>query len=206
MQQLPRALRDDLAARRVCRSSDDPRARVLVSKSAQPFLDDLAHKGGALREMCMREAVVELACAQVGRPYQNRAQPQEAPSRFSCSTLTKWVFGRIGIWLPRYAVDQSYVGRDVAPREADRGDLLFFPNRFPIDDIDRSIGHVALLATKDEIIHGSSREQQIVRETIDTEPVRACRVVPDLPAFLATLPAHVRDLETALDVVRWLQR
>jgi len=50
-----------------------------------------------------------------------------SPSGFDCSGLVQYVFGQLGVQLPRGSVAQSEVGDPVASlAEAQPGDLLFF--------------------------------------------------------------------------------
>ncbi len=47
-------------------------------------------------------------------------------SGFDCSGLTAFVFGKVGLDLPRTARNQGTIGHWVAPDELARGDLVFF--------------------------------------------------------------------------------
>ena len=65
---------------------------------------------------------VDLAARLIGRPYVWGA---EGPREFDCSGLTQYVYERVGVDLPRQAIQQSKAG-DAAGRRLQRGDLLFF--------------------------------------------------------------------------------
>lgn len=49
----------------------------------------------------------------------------EAPSVFDCSSFTKWVYERKGVWIPRLAVQQFNFGLAVNIEEARHGDIIF---------------------------------------------------------------------------------
>ena len=66
---------------------------------------------------------VVLAQQQLGTPY---VWGGKAPGGFDCSGLVWWVYGQLGIRLPRVAEDQGAVGVPVADRDLLPGDVVFF--------------------------------------------------------------------------------
>jgi len=70
-------------------------------------------------------AVVKMAAAQAGDPYRYGAA---GPHAFDCSGLTKYVFGRFGVYLPHSATSQASYGRRISQAYKRPGDLLLFPN------------------------------------------------------------------------------
>lgn len=73
--------------------------------------------------------VVALARAQLGVPYVwGGASP--APG-FDCSGLVQWVYGQIGVGLPRTAQAQFDATVRLSPDELEPGDLVFFSYTYP---------------------------------------------------------------------------
>jgi cell wall-associated NlpC family hydrolase len=67
--------------------------------------------------------VVALARRELGVPY---VWGGESPAGFDCSGLVAYVYGRLGVSLPRVAADQYRAGRHVARSVLRAGDLVFF--------------------------------------------------------------------------------
>ena len=107
------------------------------------------------------ELAVELAADLIGRPYVWGA---EGPSAFDCSGLMQYVFAKVGIDLPRRAIDQSRVGGLVG-RRLEPGDLLFFST-----DTKRSlVTHVGIYEGDGVMINASSRGGRVRRDDLDDE-------------------------------------
>jgi len=67
--------------------------------------------------------VIAQATTELGRPYVYGA---EGPNSFDCSGLMQWVFGKIGISLPRTAAQQMKATQIVNTPQP--GDLVFWGN------------------------------------------------------------------------------
>ena len=70
-------------------------------------------------------AVVQLAVAQVGKPYVWGAA---GPDSFDCSGLVTWAWGHVGVAVPRVAADQQTWATPVPISQLAPGDLVFFGN------------------------------------------------------------------------------
>lgn len=210
MNPLPDALRVTLSGLRVCRANGIP-ARVLVPVGLEPWLRPIRERGGTAEEIDgLPDRVISFARRFLETGYRAHATLRDAPNEFSCSSYTAYAFAFVGIHLPRYAVDQSYVGRPVSREHPLRkGTLAFWRSEFPVRDTDRSIGHVAIATGDGTLLHASTREG---RNDVHVFPPKngvatlATDPFPQGPQLLAHIPSNRRDLETALDVVRWLQR
>jgi hypothetical protein len=101
---------------------------------------------------------VAIAASLIGRPYVWGA---EGPGAFDCSGLTQYVYGEVGIDLPRRAISQSQVGDRV--RRVERGDLLFFSS-----DLRRSlVSHVGIYEGSGMMIDASKRHGRVRRDRLD---------------------------------------
>jgi hypothetical protein len=101
---------------------------------------------------------VELAASLIGRPYVWGA---EGPRSFDCSGLTQYVFGKLGIELPRRAIQQSRVGDPTGSRLT-RGDLVFFSS-----DTRRSlVTHVGIYEGAGMMIEASKRFGRVRRDSL----------------------------------------
>jgi RimJ/RimL family protein N-acetyltransferase len=102
---------------------------------------------------------VELAASLVGRPYVWGA---EGPGAFDCSGLTQYVYGELGIGLPRRAISQSRIG-DAVGRRLQRGDLVFFSS-----DARRSlVTHVGIYEGSGTMIDASKRYGRVRRDDLN---------------------------------------
>jgi hypothetical protein len=109
---------------------------------------------------------VDVAASLIGRPYVWGA---EGPRAFDCSGLTQYVYQRLGVELPRRAVNQSTAG-EAAGRRLQRGDLIFFAS-----DSKRSlVTHVGIYEGGGMMINASQRHGRVRRDDLD-EPFWAER-------------------------------
>ncbi len=207
-----RAIPDDLRARleslRICRANGIFPC-VLVPVAALPWLKNIDARGGRIDEDVddLSDRVVAFSRRQVGVEYRAHATIQSAPHAFSCSTLVKYAFASVGICMPRYAVDQTYRGKVVETVDWKPGTLAFWKGEFPIRDESRVVGHVGIVCGERRIIHAGSGDGS-VHEFTTLRPESASFVdpFPSDPHALVLPPTEERGLETALDIVRWLQR
>lgn len=104
--------------------------------------DDFESIGG-------KQDVVELAKSKLGSPYQIGAS---GPNEFDCSGFVYWVYGQIGMSVPRSTASySSYVGSDkeISWDEAQPGDILIILG----SERGTKYGHAAIYLGNDEYIH-----------------------------------------------------
>lgn len=107
-------------------------------------------------------------CVGVSR-YRRGAAFYQAPFTLDCSTLTKWVYARAGIWLPRHSLDQREMGKPVGLVQARAGDLIFMSGAAdywhynPAD----GVGHVGICTDEDTIIHAANRKRNVVEDQLE---------------------------------------
>ncbi|SDL81052.1 C40 family peptidase [Romboutsia lituseburensis] len=108
-----------------------------------------------------REAVVNLAKQQLGKPYVWGA---EGPSSFDCSGLTYYVYkNAAGVNLPRTSREQSGYGTTVSRSNLQPGDLIFSST-----DGSGSVSHVGIYIGNGEMIHAPKPGDVVKRTNINT--------------------------------------
>lgn len=107
--------------------------------------------------------VIDLARAQIGRPYVwGGASPATS---FDCSGLVQWVYRQVGVSLPRTADQQFNATARVSPDQLQPGDLVFF--RICCQPPD-AVTHVGLYVGNGRMIHAPAEGQVVREESIDT--------------------------------------
>lgn len=70
---------------------------------------------------------VQLAVGFIGTPYVWGGE--DPKTGFDCSGLVQYVYGRLGVTLPRVAEQQAAVGTPISPEQLAPGDAVFFADR-----------------------------------------------------------------------------
>ncbi|MET3207619.1 UNVERIFIED_CONTAM: hypothetical protein ABIC26_000555 [Paenibacillus sp. PvR008] len=97
----------------------------------------------------------------LGTPYEFGAATGQT-STFDCSSFVGEVFRHtLSIDLPRASYNQAKEGREVGLNELRKGDLLFFSAR------GLEIGHVAIYAGNNKLLHTFSKERGVHFDTLD---------------------------------------
>jgi cell wall-associated NlpC family hydrolase len=117
--------------------------------------------------------IVSEASQFLGVPY---VWGGSTPSGFDCSGLTQYVFGQLGVALPRTAAAQEQVGTPVASlSQAQPGDLLFFEpgqNGAPAGEA----GHVAIYLGNNEMIAAPETGEDVQVQSLPEAPLAIRRV------------------------------
>lgn len=200
---------------RICQPHRSGAQYVLIPAQYHEFfaplltvsIDGQDQHGATLEPIDPRSRVLKIARQHLGKPFACMARPMDAPTRFSCSTFTTFVYGHVGIHLPRYSASQSYVGERVETSSALPGHLLFYAGDYAPTDDDRAIAHVAIKSGAELRIHGSSKDKCVVERRFQERPVvMAMNPFPAGDHVLLTLPQVIHDMDTALDLVRFWQK
>jgi len=85
-------------------------------------------------------AVVKVAYAQLGKPYQYAAA---GPDRFDCSGLVMYCYAQVGVHIPHSSYAQFQCGYPVSYADLQPGDLVFF----------HGAGHVGMYIGDGQFIH-----------------------------------------------------
>jgi cell wall-associated NlpC family hydrolase len=117
---------------------------------------------GSGPERATREAIVETALGQVGRPYRYGG---DTPDGFDCSGLVQYSYAEAGIRVPRNTTAQRSAGSHISLGSARPGDLLFY--RF--NNSESSL-HVAIFLGHGEMVHAPASGRQVSVVHIDEHP------------------------------------
>lgn len=129
-----------------------------------------------------QKRLVYFAFKQLGKPYKYAAKKYEIGKFFDCSSLTQYLYRRIGIEIPRSTILQAEIGKIIPhrrkppffkPEDLQIGDLLFFKGtkghynkKFP-----NGIGHVTMYLGNKKFIHasghGSTKNQKVKLEKFE---------------------------------------
>ena len=101
-----------------------------------------------------------------------------SPSGFDCSGLVQYVYGQLGVSLPRTSEEQAEVGTPVASLAAAQpGDLLFFAGS---DGTASSPGHVGIYVGNGQMIDAPHTGTTVQVQAVPADQVVAIRqVLPD---------------------------
>lgn len=113
--------------------------------------------GGGVDGHPRAAAAAQQALELLGHPY---AYGRAGPESFDCSGLTTYVFGRIGVKLPRSSAGQMRAGLPVRRQDLTLGDLVFFRTN------GRDVSHVGIYLYGGEFIHASSARGRVTTSTM----------------------------------------
>ncbi len=155
--------------------------------------------------------IIELARTCLGTSlYRRGARVAEAPEIVDCSSLTKWLYGMRGIWLPRRSIQQRAYGMTVHPDQLIAGDLVFTSGWIDYYDDDPSdgVGHVGIVTKNKMVIHAANKHVNVVEtpieQFIDEKRFRGARRY--LPNGIETITFETplnREVEIS-DDIRWI--
>jgi cell wall-associated NlpC family hydrolase len=112
-----------------------------------------------------------------------------SPSGFDCSGLVQYVYGQLGVSLPRTSEEQADVGTPVASLSvAQPGDLLFFAGS---DGTASSPGHVGIYVGNGQMIDAPHTGTTVQVQSVPADQVVAIRqVLPDATGTAALTSAN----------------
>ena len=125
-----------------------------------------------------QDRLVYFAKKYLGKKYKFGASINEAPSSFDCSSFIKFLYMKIGIDLPRTALDQASIGHRIESKKSNFkiGDLLFFKGGWGHynPEYPNGIGHVGIYIGDGKVINARSKEvNRLEVGKVIEEPVEA---------------------------------
>jgi hypothetical protein len=109
-----------------------------------------------------------------GSPY---VWAEEGPNNFDCSGFTYYMYGSMGIEIPRVAREQAKKGQRIKVDELVYGDLIFFATEKRIRG---KITHVGMYLGNGWFTHASTKNHEIIYSNLNTSTyykkrLRICR-------------------------------
>jgi len=95
----------------------------------------------------------------MGRRY---VWAEEGPYCFDCSGLTYFTYGTMGVEIPRIANEQFKTGTPIAKSDLQKGDLVFFGNRYT-----RKATHVGIYLGNGKFQHASTTKRRVIVSSLD---------------------------------------
>lgn len=121
-----------------------------------------------------------------GRPY---VWAEEGPDCFDCSGFTYYLYGSMGIEIPRVAREQAKKGNEIKQHELIYGDLIFFDTE---KNPKGNITHVGMYLGNGWFTHASTTQYEIVYSNLNTSAyfkkrLRICRRYLPVPTEKVTM-------------------
>ncbi len=111
--------------------------------------------GTSRQESAVELKLAKLIAQEMGKPYEWGGT---GPDSYDCSGLVYYIYGKLGITLPRVARDQAGAGTYVSKEELTYGDLVFFARD------GKNIHHVGIYIGNGEFVH-SPQTGDVVKKT-----------------------------------------
>lgn len=139
-----------------------------------PKNPDYAIKQPAVKYQPSKKSLEKMVKELQGRPY---VWAEEGPNQFDCSGFTYYLYGSMGIKIPRVAREQAKNGNEIKMHELAYGDLIFFDTE---KNPKGKITHVGMYLGNGWFTHASTTEYEIVYSNLNTSPyykkrLRICR-------------------------------
>lgn len=99
-----------------------------------------------------------LARKQLGKMYQWGGS---GPDRFDCSGLVYFVYGNLGVSMPRVSEQQALMGREIPRKELQPGDLVYFATS------GSDINHVGIFLGRSKFVHAPRKGMPVRTDTLN---------------------------------------
>lgn len=155
--------------------------------------------------------LVSLARACIGQAeYRRGARLSNAPNVFDCSSFTKWLYGQMGIWLPRRSIQQREFGVVVPKEELCAGDLVFVSGwiDYYLCDSADGVGHMGIVTENRTVIHAANKKVNLIESSFENfigennfRGIR--RILPRNQKIYTLITPPEREIEWS-DDIRWV--
>lgn len=155
--------------------------------------------------------IIELAkrCIRTSQ-YKRGVKISEAPAILDCSSFMKYLYAKLGIWLPRRSIQQREFGEIINLNEIIAGDLVFISGHIDyfIDDPLDGVGHVGIATGNGTVIHAANKKSNIIEtplgKFIDKDSFRGARRYLPKGEVVITFNIPIsRDVEFT-DDLKWI--
>lgn len=109
-----------------------------------------------------KENLSEMVKQAQGRPY---VWAEEGPTKFDCSGYTFYMYGSMGVDIPRVAREQAKCGEEINYNDLKYGDLVFFDTT---KNQNGNITHVGMYLGNDWFTHASTVDYKVVYSKLST--------------------------------------
>lgn len=142
--------------------------------SPHPKNPNYAVKKPTVKYRASKQSLSKMVKELQGRPY---VWAEEGPNNFDCSGFTYYMYGSMGIEIPRVAREQARNGNEIKMNELIYGDLIFF-------DTDTrpkgNITHVGMYLGNGWFTHASTKDYEVIYSNLNTtsyykQRLRICR-------------------------------
>jgi cell wall-associated NlpC family hydrolase len=132
--------------------------KLALSQETRPF------STLSVSALTMRDSIVSLARAQVGKRY--RLGGTSPDHGFDCSGLVQYILDAFHVDVPRTSLEQSHTGIALSrdPTKLRPGDLLLFGR--PAD----GISHVGIYVGNGHFVHASSAAGRVIESPLSRRP------------------------------------
>lgn len=170
-----------------------------------------------------KEKIISSAEALLNKPYLYGASvAYDAPERFDCSGLVRYVFAQAGISLPRVAIDQFLYGDEIEADDLKEGDLIFSHDGDTVrhetvvfmagKKSEKGISHVALYLGEGKILHASGGRGKVIIENLKESPdfknIAGYRrvLLDEDERFVVSVPFERVDIKRGADIIEEIGR
>jgi hypothetical protein len=137
-------------------------AVVLVKRMHEKVLASsnnliVSRSGTRREESAMQLKLAKLISQEMGKPYQWGGA---GPNSYDCSGLVYYVYGKLGITMPRVSRDQAKVGTYVSKDKLIYGDLVFFARD------GKNVNHVGIYVGNGLFVHAPESGDVVKKTTL----------------------------------------
>ncbi|MCV4234527.1 C40 family peptidase [Virgibacillus sp. LDC1] len=140
-----------------------------------------------------REMIIKKGYKYLSTPYRLGAKPFQT-DEFDCSSFVQYLHSHFCIPLPRTSRQQSLLGKKVEKKELQRGDLLFFTNRWRYRRKGtKRVAHIAIYLGNNKMLHSCKEEGVTVSKLTEIINESKSKRWIDYYLFARRIPDCVED-------------